>query len=52
MRALERTDGVREAVPGRSGVTVCYDPSRVSAEAIAEAVSRTGYRARLAPARR
>ncbi len=49
MRALRSTDGVREAVPGRSGVTVAYDPSRVSPQAIAEAVSRTGYRARLAP---
>lgn len=39
-------------MPGRSGVTVSYDPSRVSAEAIADAVSRTGYRARLAPPRR
>jgi len=42
---------VTEAVPGRAGVTVSYDPSRVSPEAIAEAVSRTGYRARLAPPR-
>ncbi len=38
-------------MPGRSGVTVSYDPSRTSAEAIAEAVSRTGYRARLVPPR-
>lgn len=42
---------MREAVAGRSGVTVSYDPSRISPEAIAAAVSRTGYRARLAPPR-
>lgn len=37
-------------MPGRSGVTVSYDASRVSPQAIADAVSRrTGYRATLAP---
>lgn len=34
-------------MPGRSGVTVSYDPSRISPRDIADAVSRTGYRARL-----
>jgi len=38
-------DGVREAVPGRTGVTVAYDPALVGPGRIADAVSATGYRA-------
>jgi copper chaperone CopZ len=38
-------DGVTEAVPGRAGVTVAYDPAVVLPGRIAEAVSATGYRA-------
>lgn len=38
-------DGVTEAVPERTGVTVAYDPAIVAPGRIADAVSATGYRA-------
>jgi hypothetical protein len=41
--------GVTEAVPGRAGVAVAYDPALVGPERIADAVSATGYRATLLP---
>ena len=43
-------DGVTEAVPGRAGVTVAYDPALVAPERLADAVSATGYRATVEPA--
>jgi hypothetical protein len=39
-------DGVAGTVPRRTGVTVAYDPGRLSPREIAERITReTGYRA-------
>jgi allophanate hydrolase subunit 1 len=44
LRSLERLDGVMQVVPGGDGVTVAYDPVRLTPERIAAAVTRdTGY---------
>lgn len=47
LRSLERLDGVTQVAPSRKGVTVAYDPARLTPERIADLVTReTGYVAR------
>ena len=46
LQSLKGVEKARASVPGKS-VTVSYDPQKVSIEQLVEAVTKTGYRARL-----